>query len=405
MRLLNTRTGEFKEFYDGAIPPYAILSHRWGKVEEEVSYKQFRRGHVPPDLPGMIKIRKFCDLAAARFEWAWIDTCCIDKRSSAELSEAINSMYKWYKRSQECYVHLADVEFSAQELSLKNQSGEEFWHIPGGWQSFKKKFSQSSWFERGWTLQELIAPSKVVFYDCRWNEIGSLEQVQGEVAEVTRIGHEWLGGKVPYSASIAARMSWASHRKTSREEDMTYCLLGLFNVNMPLLYGEGARRAFHRLQIEIMKISHDESLFAWTSDRKLSGLLANHPNDFATSGDIVTGVSFGGRARPPYSMTNQGMKIAVPEKHLVAALRNQSIMPLFLQCSRDSNSLHQRALYVELDLHVKIGCLRINCGTVKEVEMSSSGREYLMEHLIDDLDHIEKLYITQMDPTMPSSWT
>ncbi len=414
MRLLNTQTGELKEFYAGAIPPYAILSHRWGEVEEEVSYKQFRKGHVPPDLPGMIKIQKFCDLAAARFQWAWIDTCCIDKRSSAELSEAINSMYKWYERSEECYVHLADVEFSAQELSLKNQPGKAFWHTRVGWQSFKKKFSQSSWFERGWTLQELIAPKKVVFYDSRWNEIGPLEQVYKEVAKVTGIDHRWLGAQneTPYSASIAARMSWASRRKTSREEDLAYSLLGLFDVNMPLLYGEGAKRAFYRLQSEIMKLSNDESLFAWTSDRDWSGLLADHPKDFANSGDIFSGV-FGeiitldnkGAVRPAFSMTNLGLKIAVPEEHLQARfLNDNSLFPFFLRCSRGSTkiSMPRKPLFLDLCSFGQGCAIRIDCRTIHEAGDTLISRGYLMENLESDLKNSERIYIRSQD--LQPSW-
>lgn len=144
MRLLNTVTFQFKTFFDYSIPNYAILSHRWGNQEEEVSHKQLRKNLVPPDSPGLVKIQNFCRLAAERgFPWAWIDTCCIDKRSSAELSQAINSMYKWYELSAECYVYLADVEFSVGELSLKRQSEERFWHTPGGWSTLRDRFIKS----------------------------------------------------------------------------------------------------------------------------------------------------------------------------------------------------------------------------------------------------------------------
>ena len=210
--------------------------------EEEVSFKQFQKNPLPPGLPGLIKIQKFCQLAAKRgFPWAWIDTCCIDKRSSAELSQAINSMYRWYELSTECYVYLADVEFSVSELSLKHQSEEAFWYTPGGWSTLRDQFSQSYWFKRGWTLQELITPSKVVFFDAYWNKIGPLEQLYRDVAYVTKIGEKWLAppGIRSRQTSITTRMSWASRREISEEEDLAYYLLGLFNVNMLLIYREG----------------------------------------------------------------------------------------------------------------------------------------------------------------------
>ena len=401
MRLLNTTTGEFKDFFSDAIPEYAILSHLWGNTEDEVSYKQFRKRSVPQDLPGMVKIGNFCNLAATNgFQWAWIDTCCIDKRSSAELSEAINSMYKWYERSEVCIVYLADVEFSARELSLKNQAGDAFWS------SFKEKFRKSFWFKRGWTLQELVAPKIVVFYDARWREIGALhvEKICNEVVEVTGIGAQWLGPSRdrPQWASIAARMSWASRRKTSREEDMAYCLLGLFAVNMPLLYGEGAEKAFYRLQTEIMKVTDDESLFAWTHARPASMfewtlprlapcLLAASPEYFADSGDICARTSLFAN-RPSFSKTNKGLDMAVPTIHL-PGLHECGKIPLFLQCSRGDG----QALYVEL--HVdrrqrRERATRVNCSTLKVADTSSDGRKYLINDFQKDLTHTERIYIT-----------
>ncbi len=411
MRLLNTVTFQFKLFFDDCLPDYAILSHRWGNQEEEVSFKQFRKNPLPPDLPGLIKIQNFCRLAAKRgFPWAWIDTCCIDKRSSAELSQAINSMYKWYELSRECYVYLADVEFSVSELSLKHQSEEAFWYTPGGWSALRDRFSQSSWFKRGWTLQELIAPRKVVFYDTYWNEIGPLEQLYRDVAQVTRTGENWLapGGIRSHRASIATRMSWASRRETSEEEDLAYCLLGLFDVNMPLIYGEGARKAFYRLQTEIMKISDDESLFAWTSDQGGSGLLAAQPSYFADSGDIVEETLSGGTSRPPFSMTNKGLEIALPKKHLQLSSQGGRTIRFFLRCSRGSTPNAQmdgKALYVELDLLMgPKSAIRTNCATLKEISTPPDKSEYLISQLNKDLSDNERIYVFSPESTPSGYW-
>ena len=399
MRLLHTKSFEFKNFYDSSLPKYAILSHRWGNEEEEVSYKQFRKGSVPADLPGLLKIQAFCRLADQEgFEWAWVDTCCIDKRSSAELSEAINSMFKWYKRSAMCYVHLADVEFSDNELSLKRQSDQIFWQAPEGWARLRDRFSRSSWFERGWTLQELLAPKRVVFYDRRWNEIGRLgHQLREDVAKITGIDEHYLGcpDVLVYWPSFAIRMSWASRRHTSREEDMSYCLLGIFDVNMPLLYGEGAEKAFFRLQTEIMKESNDESLFAWTSNQMISGLFAERPEYFAYSGDIATVYGLGRLSRPPYVTTNRGLEIALPKKHLPKVPQKvDTIIPLFLRCGRRSKPGHisiddyTSAIYVELVVKSGVG-VRMDCSQLGETS------KYQLRHLKEDLVETEKMYVAK----------
>ena len=401
MRLIDTtERGGLTTFSDNSIPPYAILSHRWRNEDEEVSYKLYQKSRVPSNLPGSDKIEKLRQIAADRgFQWAWIDTCCIDKRSSTELSKAINSMYKWYERSAECYVYLADVDFSASELSLKSQSEDAFWDSPGGWSTFKGKFSNSCWFKRGWTLQELIAPNKIIFYDRRWNEISSVEHVYKEVAKVTKIGEQWLAPPHMRSprASIATRMSWASYRKTSEKEDLAYCLLGLFNVSMPLLYGEGAEKAFYRLQTEIMKISDDESLFAWTSEQGGSGLLAAHPSYFKDSGDVVEETITGGTSRPPYFMTNKGVAIALPKKHLLPSSQKKNPVRFYLRCLRgytQNAQMRDKALYIELDLQMGLkSFIRINCAQLKETQIPPDKGEYTIDQLNRDLLQNERVYV------------
>ena len=397
MRLLNTKTFEFKNFYNTSLPEYAILSHRWRDEDDEVSYKQLRKGSVPADLPGLAKIQNFCRLADTKgFQWAWIDTCCIDKRSSAELSEAINSMFKWYRRSAECYVHMADVEFSDDELSMRRQFEETFWDAPDGWVGFRERFGKSSWFERGWTLQELIAPDHIVFFDSHWNEIGPLKQLYKDVAKVTGIDEHYLAPRSRFRIwpSVATRMSWASRRHTSREEDIAYCLLGIFDVNMPLLYGEGAEKAFIRLQTEIMKDSDDESLFAWTSDQSHSSLFAGRPSYFANSGDIAVPPHRRGISRPPYSTTSRGLEIALPRKHLQLS-QDDKFVRLFLRCGRRSDPSglliphrSMRALYVELKFKSGLG-VRTNCAALRETGT------YQIHHLDRDLAQNERIYVSK----------
>ncbi|KAI5921122.1 heterokaryon incompatibility protein-domain-containing protein [Camillea tinctor] len=284
MRLINTRTLEMKEFV-GQIPPYAILSHTWGEDEVTLADYQAQEKRVKQD--GFRKIQLTCQQAVEDgLEWAWVDTCCIDKSSSAELSEAINSMFRWYLSSAVCYAYLSDWP----QLSKVDNSDKKL----------EEKFGGCRWFTRGWTLQELIAPPNLRFYadqsfttdqsSC-WQLIGDKKHLLSILEKVTKIPQHVLGLEDPVVLSrctIAARMSWAAGRKTTREEDMAYCLMGLFGINMPMLYGEG-RRAFLRLQDEIIKVYDDWTLFAWRSfdDRQSSrGILAVSPDEFAGSGNI-----------------------------------------------------------------------------------------------------------------------
>ena len=301
MRLLHAETLEFEEFFDTQIPPYLILSHRWG--EKEMSYKQINKKRAE-EGPGLTKILEFCTLALEKnHTWVWIDTCCIDKKSSAELSEAINSMFKWYQSAEECVVYLSDV-------SLGEKSVED--------SEFEAEFSASSWFTRGWTLQELLAPNKLMFYDTNWKEIGSKNLLCDVISTTTGIDALYITRTNRLSrplcrAPMAVRMSWVARRETSRSEDMAYCLLGLFDVNMPLLYGEGAKNAFLRLQTEIIKESEDETIFAWTANLSVSGILATNPAFFANAGSIERAGAFE-LTRPRHWITNRGLALQVPRR-------------------------------------------------------------------------------------------
>lgn len=312
MRLINIRTLRLEEFV-GWKPPYAILSHTWG--DQEVSLRQYQDwrdrnpGTIPfedstivqqepwrrdtsalwldidesierareEEGPGMAKILQCAKRAQVEgHRYIWVDTCCIDKSSSTELQEAINSMFRWYEMSAVCYVHVADVNHRVDGLGA---------------------LKDSRWFKRGWTLQELLAPHTIAFFDKNWEEIYWTSQMREAIEDATGIDGSYLGARSRDSrdASVATRMSWAADRETTRVEDMAYCLLGIFGINMPMLYGEG-ERAFQRLQEEIMKTSGDASIMAWNYSGTWipltrigyhhDGLLATHPRQFAKCGKI-----------------------------------------------------------------------------------------------------------------------
>ncbi|GKT64325.1 heterokaryon incompatibility protein [Colletotrichum tofieldiae] len=277
MRLLDTSTLQLGEFYEGKVPAYAILSHTW--ADGEILFRDLEGD--PPTKAGWAKVQSACRLARGQgYAWIWIDTCCIDKSSSSELSEAINSMFKWYRDAEICFAYLADVPYA--EPGTSECAGA---------------LASSRWFTRGWTLQELLAPAVLDFYSSDWRRIDSRSVLGGVVGKITGIDAVYLCDGKPRlaEASVAERMSWASRRRTTRAEDLAYCLLGIFDVNMPLIYGEGTK-AFKRLQETIVRENDDQSVFAWgdiiegnASIPNLSPrpLLAESPADFKNSGDVI----------------------------------------------------------------------------------------------------------------------
>ncbi|KAK4040032.1 hypothetical protein C8A01DRAFT_16088 [Parachaetomium inaequale] len=316
MRLLHTTQIKLIEIYGQHVPPYAVLSHTWG--DEEVTLQdllELSRGHgqwtdsLVLSMQRFDKIRKCAEVARREnMQYIWIDTCCIDKTSSADLSEAINSMYRWYHEAEICYAYLCDVSPASAEGMFDTNSS----------------FRLSRWFTRGWTLQELIASREVHFFARDWSYLGS-KQKSNNFTEllnsITGVHRDVLSGVLaPADISIASRMRWAAFRKTTRVEDIAYCLLGIFDVNMPLLYGEG-KSAFIRLQEAILLKDDDQSLFAWhsgpqdeaqesaaASSSRLWGLLAESPDQFWDAGDLnyAMPLNFVGS---PAAVTSKGLRV------------------------------------------------------------------------------------------------
>ncbi|KAL8866555.1 MAG: hypothetical protein Q9174_006233, partial [Haloplaca sp. 1 TL-2023] len=315
MRLLNTSTLKLHNFSEKDIPPYAILSHTWGK--DEVTFQDVNKPGVQ-EQEGYAKITGCCTVALADgWDYIWIDTCCINKSSSTELSEAINSMYRWYKDAQVCYVYMVDVvkfeDTTMQEIS----------------------FQRSRWFTRGWTLQELLAPMTVIFCDRDWESIGTKRSLYRQISIATGIHGTFLDSQV--GASVATQMSWAANRETSRTEDIAYCLMGLFDVNMPLLYGEGAK-AFTRLQEAILQKSDDESLFAWRGENcDPCGVFASGPDAFAETGNIRPSWGWGDamllqRQGRPSVRTNWGIEMNIYQMSDEDSPQQKLIPIIILNC-------------------------------------------------------------------------
>jgi hypothetical protein len=236
------------EYVGSSIPRYAILSHTWGSDHEEVSFQEIKGGKGKGKA-GYRKIR-FCGERAASdgLQHFWVDTCCIDKSSSAELHEAINSMFCWYQNAERCYVYLSDV---LDGISSRDNEPSR---------SCKPAFRQSRWFTRGWTLQELIAPPSVEFFSKEGTWLGNKQSFEQTLHEITGIALNALQGHSLSRFSKNERLAWAAGRQTKREEDAAYCLLGIFGVFMPLIYGEGQKNALARLEEQIEKSSKDPLL-------------------------------------------------------------------------------------------------------------------------------------------------
>lgn len=267
---------------------YAILSHTWGV--EEVSFDEMHLESAKNKV-GYQKILKTCHQAVKdNLKYAWVDTCCIDKRSSSELSEAINSMFRYYWNARVCYAYLSDL------LPADTTS------------SIEERLRPCRWFSRGWTLQELIAPPSLIIYDSEWSAVASRAEIAVALAGITHILWKIFANREAlWRTSVATRMSWASMRITTREEDIAYSLMGIFDINMPLLYGEGSK-AFKRLQEEIIRTwtRVDHSILVWGSrmlmpQSKSQALLASSPAQFPVF-------------RPLFAIENDGLVDRQEEK-------------------------------------------------------------------------------------------
>ena len=387
MWLLNARTLELELFYGESVPEYAILSHRWR--DDEVLHQDLTERKDDPKVlakAGHWKIRKTCELALADgLSYAWVDTCCIDKSSSAELSEAINSMFLWYWRAAKCYAYLDDVEYRytlpdaplwgrpySEHLQsiLKDSRFRDGSWFTKGWSLQELKdsgFMNSSWFTRGWTLQELLAPRDVDFYDKGWTVIGFRQHdLSAWISQITKIDRFVLDHRDELKhMSVAKRMSWAAQRETTRIEDRAYSLLGIFSVNMPLLYGE-EDRAFMRLQQEIIRTSTDQSILTWCgrhdfvladgeSKPDSAGILATSPSEFASCRNIV--FPNDGPVHQSYNLTNAGLRMRLP------VLKDGKVSWGILNCQQDGlwlgvqlervapSRLHETKKLLEKDLN------------------------------------------------------
>lgn len=362
MWLINTITLQLEEVTDAGLEgkSYAILSHCW-EEGQEVSFQEFNH----PDLEevrqkrGFEKIRRTCERAKREdppLQYCWVDTCCIDKKSSAELTEAINSMFKWYREATVCYAYLHDL-----------QHGNDL----------KSQLPECKYFTRGWTLQELIAPREMVFFDADWVPRGTKKELLQLLCTITNIPEYVLTvGDEVHNVCIARRMSWAAHRQTRRIEDEAYCLMGIFGIHMPMIYGEG-RQAFVRLQEELINDSRDRSIFAWksSSDESYRGLLARSPREYAHCGNYSASLA-AHRLTGDYQLMNGGINFH--SNISIISEEGKSWHMLELEC-RDSNTIPSTWIGIFLHKTATSDFVRAHpqkLATIDRYDISAGDRAY-----------------------------
>ncbi|EIW74851.1 hypothetical protein CONPUDRAFT_19246, partial [Coniophora puteana RWD-64-598 SS2] len=273
---------------------YATLSHRWS--DEELLFQDFQNDIFIKSCLGWKKLLNFCTTARQYYgvSFCWADTCCIDKTSSAELDESIRSMFRWYRNSAVCIVHLAAT-------------------------STFTDIDADEWFTRGWTLQELLAPSIIRFFDAGWrplslsfNDKEPGSTILPRISLITGIPSDQVHGFHPSSRMrVDNRMAWAAGRAVTRDEDAAYSLMGIFDVSIPIAYGEGQSRAFCRLVESIISAGGHISALNW------SGRCARHP---VSSAIPASPKSYCDQVALPYlynrfifdvemAMTNRGLRL------------------------------------------------------------------------------------------------
>lgn len=263
----------------GDIPSYAILSHTWGKPQDEVTYLDIAECRVGfTTKPGYHKL-EFCLEQAERdgLHYVWIDTCCIDKRDYTELSREIHSMYRWYLNSKKCYVYLADIS-----TRKRNHHGELR-------PIANSEIAGSRWFTRGWTLQELLAPTSVEFFSHSREYLGTRQDLASVIAARTGIAEDVLMGTAPVARHTRkARLSWIANRRTTYPEDKAYCLIGLLEVSMTLTPGETEEQSMRRLRRAMIEACQDDiEVDANTQGRRVANPHLHAPDRLDNSADIT----------------------------------------------------------------------------------------------------------------------
>ncbi|EUC33050.1 hypothetical protein COCCADRAFT_37078 [Bipolaris zeicola 26-R-13] len=402
MRLIDTRTLELGWFNDNEIPAYAILSHTWGS--DEVSHQEYvwinrarklSASSLPASLSqneqhaqtslmlalemmirgnsgalsgtmsesdlmkrvGYSKIINAAEQARGQgCNYLWVDTCCIDKTSSAELQEAINSMYRWYRDAEVCIVYLSDIAKNHGDFRTASEIA-------------RCAFANSRWTQRGWTLQELIAPVVCRFYLQDWTLMGEKVEFLKELSDVTNIPVHILEDSRSLSeVSVAERMSWAAHRQSTRIEDVAYSLLGIFDIHMPLLYGEG-EKAFIRLQEEVLKTTDDYSLFSWRANESRQstyrGLLARSPAEFQHCHSIERE-----SVMSTFPIASTPIGLCVQLEFLPDAKDKSRVLAMI----RSSNSMSQRLAIALKYLDGGMQYARVDAGTLTAIDDWPTGQ-------------------------------
>lgn len=333
-----------KEFFR-----YVMFSHRWQGREPLCSDIGDQSIYSLPteDMPTAIKLQTFCRTAdKAGYRWAWSDTCCIDQTNQREFEKSINSMFRWYHNSSLTFVYLWDVSPSS---------------YPGG-------LTQSAWITRGWTLQELLAPTVIRFFNRDWTPYlldphanhKESDVIMGEIASAVGVPANDLLAFRPSSDDVRWKLHMASTRDTFVPEDAAYCLFGIFKVIMHVIPGETQQQAIGRLLQQIITCSKsgDVGCLAWVGKPcELNSCLPTQVK------------AYRGTCRTPVSITEEVIQRSVSELELLFS---------------DTEQERAVALYAELERQpraefsgwrLRLPCIAFRV-TAFEADCSSDGVVY-----------------------------
>ncbi|KIO10640.1 hypothetical protein M404DRAFT_128934, partial [Pisolithus tinctorius Marx 270] len=245
----NERTLRVVAFFFG----YVMFSHVWQGNEpsfQDINDVESKSVWNLPDTPLNEKLRNFCkEVRRLGHNWAWSDTCCIDKSTSSTLNQSLTSMYKWYANSVATLVFLAGVAHPSKSGDL----------------------ARSIWMTRAWTLQELLSPNVIFFYDSEWKpylgDTGSNHKespdIMQELADATEIPRGTIVTFSPADLGVHEKLRLASMRSATVEEDVAYSLIGIFKSDIRPQYGEGTDALGHLLE-EIVARSGEVTVLAWS---------------------------------------------------------------------------------------------------------------------------------------------
>ncbi|KAJ8519460.1 hypothetical protein ONZ45_g3573 [Pleurotus djamor] len=287
---------------------YAILSHTWANRELGFRDVNVEGGMGVGSLEkkeGYAKLDGMCRVAGEFMcRYVWFDAVCIDKSNTMEMEETIHSMWKWYQNAYICIVHLSNTNLKLPSYPANSSVSPTGPRRRGD--SKRKQLKEDPWFRRGWTLPELLAPKRIKFYLGDWTKMDQRVGRRFDICRVQEEGFDFGAEYVQFLRLVADAATvpvcavkqfslrthsapevfhWISKRITTRPEDLSYCLMGMLDIHIPIIYGEGHENAFYRLQSACLQSSPSRLIFHWFGmPSPKNSMIAADPSAFKHTG-------------------------------------------------------------------------------------------------------------------------